>query len=277
MKNGKPSFYLIYALFLWLVFTMPSCNKKEGSFSIEDLNEQSLLSLVWYQNAAEVRALYHQAFNLARLRLDEYLWEREIEEKYAVVIDIDETVLDNTPVHAWRFKQGVTHPDGWDEWCRAAEAEALPGVLDFLKYADSRGCEIFYVSNRDVTLKEATLKNLKDLNFPDADEAHVLLRKETGDKEPRRQLVRKDHNIVLLIGDNLGDFASLFMDKKTDARNAAVEEHREKFGKRFIILPNPKYGDWEGTLYGLQRELTPADKNKLRRASLKPWENSQKK
>lgn len=259
------------ALFVWSVFSAAGCGGQADSFSAEDLSEQSLLSLVWYQNAAEVRALYHQAFNLARLRLDEYLGERKVKEKYAVVIDIDETVLDNTPVHAWRFKQGVTHPDGWDEWCRAAEAEALPGVLDFLNDADKRGCDVFYVSNRSDTLKESTIKNLKKLNFPDADSAHVLLRKETGDKEPRRRLVRKDHEIVLLIGDNLGDFDSLFLDKKTDGRNAAVEEHREEFGKRFIILPNPKYGDWEGAVYGLRRNLSPAEKNELRRASLKAW------
>jgi 5'-nucleotidase (lipoprotein e(P4) family) len=105
--------------------------------------------------------------------------------------------------------------------------------------------EIYYISNRSVEQLPATIKNLKKFGFPFADESHVLLKNSTSDKEPRRQKVKENHQIIMLLGDNLADFSSLFYRQNTTRRNALVDSLKILFGKRFVVFPNPMYGDWE--------------------------------
>ena len=116
--------------------------------------------------------------------------------------------------------------------------------------------------------KEATMMNLKALGFPQVVGTHLLLREETSDKEPRRQKVRENHRIVLLIGDNLNDFDSIFRKKGIDERLAAVDTVREEFGRKFIVLPNPMYGEWEGAVYNYNWKMSPKEKSEVRKSSL---------
>jgi len=230
--------------------------------------DHMIMSVLYFQKAAENRALYYQAFNTAKLMLDNDL-KGKTKGKKAVVLDIDETVLDNSPYEAQNILGKFGYPEKWEEWCSMSKAEPVPGVVNFLKYAIEKGYDIFYITNRKEKLKDATLKNLTGKGLPMADEAHVLFRTAETSKESRRQQVMKTHQIILLIGDNLADFTAAF-DKTSgpDQRAAITDSLKAEFGKRFIVLPNAMYGDWEMALYP-DPKASFAVKDSIRRANLK--------
>jgi 5'-nucleotidase (lipoprotein e(P4) family) len=148
----------------------------------------------------------------------------------------------------------------WDEWCGLSSAEALPGALDFTNLAAELGLDVYYISNRGIHLLEVTLENLKSAGFPFADTKHVLLKTDTSVKEKRRAKVRETHNVVLLIGDNLGDFSGIF-DKSLDGADSEnVMAHMQQFGYEYIMLPNPLYGGWEKPFRGESSEATSLNK-----------------
>ena len=90
-------------------------------------------------------------------------------------------------------------------------------------------------------------------------------------KEPRRQAVAAKHRVVLLIGDNLNDFAEIFEKSTTiDSRLAAVEANKSNFGARFIVVPNAIYGAWEEAIYGEGR-LTEEQRAEKRKSALKDY------
>jgi 5'-nucleotidase (lipoprotein e(P4) family) len=226
--------------------------------------EQNTMSVLWFQKAGETKALYYQGYNVGKMRLDEIL--RKKPKNPAIVLDIDETIVDNSPLFAANLYKGKEYT--WEEWINQTKAKALPGAVDFLKYADRKGVDIFYISNRKVAQKEATIKNLKQIGAPQADKEHVLLL-EPGDraKESRRQHVAATHNIILLFGDNLGDFNG-FDELSASGRIQAVDRRKDEFGEKLIVFPNPMYGDWEEAIYHYDPNKSHADKTKLRKESL---------
>jgi len=135
-------------------------------YTVKDLNEQLVMGTLWYQRSAEMRAISYQAFNMAKLVFDMDLQKKASGKKRAVVVDIDETVLDNSPYEAGIVGKDTGYPTGWAEWCNAAKAEALPGAVDFLNYVVKKGADVFYISNRKVQFKEGTMKNMKALGCP---------------------------------------------------------------------------------------------------------------
>jgi 5'-nucleotidase (lipoprotein e(P4) family) len=147
----------------------------------------------------------------------------------------------------------------------------VPGALHFLQFAFASGVEIFYVSNRGEDEREGTLKNLQHFNFPNADNAHLLLKRETSSKEIRKSTIAQTHNIVMLIGDNLNDFSNLFEKKSSDERETIVNNFSAEFGNRFIVLPNPVYGDWESSLYHYNYSLTPAQKDSIIKSAIRGY------
>jgi 5'-nucleotidase (lipoprotein e(P4) family) len=227
-----------------LIILLAGCGAREHDPAADPM----LKAVLWQQAAGESRALQHQAYRLARMRLDDLLAEGRFVRKPAVVVDIDETVLDNSPYQARLIRTGTHYPEGWAEWCARAEAEPVPGALDFLSYCRKKGVVVFYVSNRRESTREGTVKNLADHQFPFADNPHVLLRGENTTKEMYRQKIHETHEILLLIGDNLNDFSAHFYEKPAGSRNSAVDSLAREFGNRFILLPNPMYGDWEGAV-----------------------------
>lgn len=239
-------------------------------------NEYQEGAIIWTQTSGEVRALAYQAFVLARMTLDSDLRTRHRGgKKRAVVVDADETVLDNSRFQAKLLKdcQGYSS-QRWSEWVGREEAEAIPGAVEFLRYAASRGVRVFYVTNRKESEKAATASNLKKLGFPGVSDETLLVRPDTGSssKEPRRRAVAAKYRIVLLAGDNLNDFAEVFEQSRTVAdRLAAVERNRAQFGARFIVLPNVMYGDWESAVYGYENGLTDEQKAARRKSQLKTY------
>jgi 5'-nucleotidase (lipoprotein e(P4) family) len=248
-------------------------------------NEYQTGAILWTQSSAEYRALAYQTFALARLRLDDDLRSRAnatqrssrqtrrlLSRAAAVIVDVDETVLDNSRYQAELVLRGLPYEAAsWRAWCERAEAGAVPGAVDFLNYAASRGVRVFYITNRRVPEKTGTIRNLQKLGFPNVTEDSVMVREEgsTPSKESRRKKVAERYRIALLIGDNLNDFNDDFAGKLTAERAAQVERERAEFGSRFIVVPNPMYGDWENAIYENKTRLTDAEKRAYRRAALK--------
>ena len=236
-----------------------------------DLSYQ-ISGVLYMQKAGEYRALCYQAFNIARLRLDadfqkknlKHLPKAERKMPRAIMVDIDETVLDNSPAQAYGIKhsKGFNLPD-WYAWGDMRKAKAIPGAVDFLNYAHSRGVKIFYVSNRDEVQKAATMDNLKKVGFEDITDANVMLRQKESSKVARRDIIRKTYRIVMQVGDNLDDFSGTFEKKSVEDRFAEVDKAREHFGKDYIALPNAMYGTWESAIYGYGR-LTDEQKAEKR-------------
>ncbi len=254
-------------LIIILMFVLVGC--ASNTKNVQKTNQDHLIaSTLWFQSAGEVKALSYQAFNIAKLQLDADLRNKS-NKRRAIVVDVDETIVDNSPYQAKNILENKTYnSDSWGKWVSKAKAAAMPGSVEFLQYADNKGVEIFYITNRKVRGFDATYKNLVDLGFP-VKKGNMFLRNKDRSKKERRSKVLKEHRIVLLMGDNLGDFSEIFEDKSIKDRDKAVENNRFEFGKKFIVLPNPMYGDWEGALYDYDFRKSLVEKEKIRKSLLK--------
>ncbi len=236
-------------------------------------DEQDVMAVLFQQQSAEYRALCLQAYHFAQLRVDNSIHANKGKLPLAVITDLDETALDNGAQYGWEYKNNKTFvPKDWDEWCKMEKADAVPGSVDFFKYADAHKVDIYYVSNRDTSEVDATLDNMKKLGFPQLDKSHFLFKVKESSKEERRKEVAKTHNIILLLGDNLNDFASLFEEKSIADRKAAVDQSAKEWGEKFVVLPNAVYGDWENAMYEYKHGLSLDEKTKLRVSNLKSHE-----
>ena len=229
-----------------------------------------LFSSLFHQRAAEYRALCLQGYNIARMRIDNF--SAQTVKTKAIITDIDETILDNSPYAVHQAYKGKEYESpSWYEWTEKAAADTMPGAASLLKYAASKNIEIFYITNRDERERTATLKNLQRFNLPNADESHLLTKQSASSKEARRQQVMKDYEVLLLMGDNLADFSILF-DKKTEAeRKFNTDLYSGEFGKKFIVFPNANYGDWESSLYKYNYKLTQGQKDSVMKGVLKTY------
>ena len=212
-------------------------------------SRENTMGTLWYQNAAEVDALYQQGYNVATSKLKELL-KQPTSKPYSIVLDIDETVLSNIPFQVKMVKDGTAfNPKLWDEWVQKAEATPVAGAKEFLQFADKNKVQIYYISDRTDAQVDATIKNLEAQGLPVQGRDHLMFKKE-GDKskEGRRQEVLKHTNLVMLFGDNLVDFAE-FSTKSESDRDKMFEQLKAEFGDKFIIFPNPMYGSWESAVY----------------------------
>lgn len=231
--------------------------------------DYSLNAVLWQQYSGEYDALCYQAFALAKLRLMEKITAHKKDEApLAIVTDIDETILDNSPQQAADIVNGKAYTEkSWKAWTSKAIASPLPGAVAFFQWASKMGVQCFYVSNRRPEEKEATIKNLWNVGFPQIDTAHVLLKEGSSDKEPRRMRINQQYTIALLLGDNLNDFDNMFYGESAGIRKEKVDENKDLFGDIFIVLPNVMYGDWENAIYGGTRP-TPAQADRVKREAL---------
>lgn len=264
---------IIFTLIILGSILSACCDRCKTEACQQNPNEHLVMSTLWYQRASECRALYYQAFNVAKLSLDQQLANSDNSKPKAVVVDIDETVLDNSPFETNSIRTGKSFtPALWDEWVNMAKAQATPGALEFLKYAESKGVETFYISNRSVSATAKTLENLQNLGFPYADEKHILLKEKTSIKTARRKIVSSTHDILIFAGDNIGDFDEFFEDRSTNYGFDKLDSQKELFGKKYIVLPNPMYGSWEKQVLKSDKKLSPQEKEELRKAKLIGYE-----
>tara|TARA_Y100000782_G_C10186938_1_gene267251 strand:- start:1112 stop:1933 length:822 start_codon:yes stop_codon:yes gene_type:complete len=268
-----------YTAFLPLFFlSLIACSPKEntahktGQTQVETTNTQEYLTAatLYTQQSAEYKALCYQAYDLAALRLQTAL-NKGIK-KPAVILDLDETVLDNSPYTAWQITSGNAYSsETWAQWTDLAAAEAVPGVVEFLNFADSAGVSLFYISNRDTSALTATMKNMNNLKMPQVEANHFFLKTTTSDKSERRKTVLDTgYDVVLYIGDNLGDYKHIWDKQSNEHRKQLVDSLQTEMGKNYIALPNTLYGTWEGALYNFDHGLTDAQKDSARKANLVP-------
>lgn len=252
-----------------------SANAQTAPRPAADLDYQTA-AVLYMQKAAEYRALTYQAFNIARMHLDADLDKKNLKKlpkdqrkmPRAIIVDIDETVLDNSPAQAYGIRNNIPfNTKSWHAWGEMRKAKAIPGSVEFLNYAVSKGVKIFYISNRDEVQKQATIDNLKNVGFQDVSAENVMLRTTESSKDARRAAAGAKHRIVLFMGDNLDDFTSAFERKSVADRFAEVDKVRDIWGRKFIVLPNAMYGTWENAIYEYQR-LTEAQKAEKRAAAL---------
>lgn len=192
----------------------------------------------------------------------------------AVIADLDETLLDNSPYQARRVQAGAGYsPESWRAWVEEAGARAVPGALDYAACVAGHGATLVYVSNRkDEGEFQPTVDNLRSLGFPLPDDARevVLLRGDprapARDKGERRRVVAQRWRVAQLLGDNLGDFLD-GVDRPAAEREALVLPYAAWWGRRWFMLPNPSYGSWEDAL-SLDC-ATPDDRAACKRAALR--------
>lgn len=244
--------------------SLPQKTAENSTQTLQNISfNGKVFSALWQQNAGEFRALCYQAYNFAQIRVDENL-KNPSSKPLAIITDIDETFLDNSPYDVEESKKGKNFdPKTWMNWTGKGEAKAFPGSVKFFNYAASKNIQVFFISNRDENDRSGTLKNLKDLGFPNADNAHLMLKSTTSDKEDRRLDVLKTYDVILYLGDNLADFSKIFNKKPQDERNELVDQNAANFGKRFIVLPNSGYGDWESAVKGYNSKATSAEKDQI--------------
>ena len=249
-----------------LSMLMASCCQKQATPTAEPDMKHLLLATAWYQQSAEMRACYYQAYNLAKTALKENKQKYTGPKPTAVVLDIDETVLDNSPFVAKLMADRQTYSDSaWMAWSERADARALPGAVDFIGYAREIGVEVFFISNRIEEERERTLRNLAEAGMA-VDSAHLLLydlSKKTSCKDERRAAVMADYEIILFVGDNLSDYTSLFDRRDSSLALGLADSLRNEFGRKFIVLPNPMYGEWENAIYRHNYSLPMAEKNQM--------------
>ena len=248
--------------------------------------DDNLNAVAWTRTAIEHDLIYREVYRVAgeklRAALDDPTWDalpaRDRKQalsatlKPAVIVDIDETVLDNSPYQARLVADGKAY-DGftWSEWCREQRAKPLPGALEFAQDAAKRGVAVFYLSNRAQDLNAATLANLRADGFPVEDDAAFLGLgtlvdgcEEVGtEKGCRRELVGRTHRVLMQFGDQIGDFVDV--EANTAAgRRAAMAPYADWIGERWFVLPNPTYGSWEPALFGNDWALPAGERRKAK-------------
>lgn len=224
--------------------------------------EQKVDAALW-QLSAEARACFWQSFNVATLRFNQALEANASGETLAVIADIDDTLVDGVMYTADVLQDGEWTNAAFRDSLASEACRPLPGAVEFMNYVVDKGGVVFYVTNRDPSLREVTYSSMARMGFPMVDMDHIHIR-ETGmasSKESRRANIEKDYEVVLILGDNLEDFADLFPVKDgNDVRRNAVDDIRDEWGRRFIMFPNAVYGDWEKAIYRYDRTKTPAQR-----------------
>lgn len=246
----------------------------------------NLNATLWAQRSLEhdlvYREVYAQASRQVKAALKQADWdalpknERKTPAKGkapAVIVDVDETVLDNSPYQARLIRDGKEFNEfSWDTWCREKAARALPGALEFARDAAKQGVTVFYLTNRAQHLNDATLENLKAAGFPVSDREPVFLGLGTvvkdceangSDKGCRRELIGRTHRVLAMVGDQLGDFIDV-ENNSPDARTQATAPYADWFGTRWFMLPNPTYGSWDNAVLGNERGAEPDVKRRIR-------------
>ncbi|MFP8488309.1 5'-nucleotidase, lipoprotein e(P4) family [Gracilimonas sp. Q87] len=256
------------SIYLLAIFFITSCASTQTISNSEEAKPEdpSLQATLWVQNSAEYDALNYQAYKTAErmlaLPMEDSFWSASLnqtdESTYrklppAIIMDIDETVLDNSPFQARMILEGKSYnSEDWKTWCLEANADAVPGALEFAKYAAEKGVTIFYLSNRTYEVEHATRENLIKLGFPVTKNMDNIL---TNGEQPnwnsskinRRKMVEDNYRVIMIFGDDLNDFFSA-KEISQLKRESKVVEYSEYFGRKWFILPNPIYGSWDSVL-----------------------------
>jgi len=249
----------------------------------------SLNATVWYQRALERDLVYAEVYRAAGRLLDDALADARWDAlppadrgnavaglPPAIIVDVDETVLDNSAHQARMILDRTEFGDeSWNTWVQQQAAPALPGAVEFLGEAARRGVTVFYISNREAAQADATIANLRAAGFPIRG-ADQFLGKGTpvagcegkaSDKGCRRQLVGRSHRVLMQFGDQLGDFIDVGANTP-QGRRSALAPYAAWVGERWWVLPNPVYGSWEPAQFGNDWAKDPGERRAAKQAAL---------
>ena len=257
---------------LFILLFISSCDSNNATSTFEPLN-----GVLWTQTSIEYKVAANQAFNAAKASVEKALknpdWTAALEQtgnyqglKPAVIVDVDETVLDNSPFQARLVETCKSFNETlWEKWVNEASAEAVPGAKSFIQFLKSKGIKVFYVTNR--SLEEPTIKNIQTALDSDVTAKEVLCKREKpewgSDKTSRRKFISKKYRILLLVGDDYNDFA--FLGKVSPEERIKKAETQKMFwGEKWFIICNPLYGNWEKSLYDYNYILSDEEKIKIK-------------
>ncbi len=248
-------------------------------------SNDNLNAVAWVQTSAEYKAISEQTFRSAANHLDVALkeanWDALVPDergnatgglKPAVIMDVDETVLDNSPYQARLIRDGAEYDEvSWDQWVAEKKAKPLPGVVAFAKAAAAKGVTILYISHRAEHLQEATLANLRAVGLPVADDSVFLglgtvlegCEQNGSEKNCRRRMAGQDYRVLMQFGDQIGDFVQVLANTP-QGRETLHAEYRDWFGERWWMLPNPTYGSWEPALFNNDWASPAAERRRMK-------------
>lgn len=247
-----------------------------------------LMAVLWTQRSVEYKANALTVFALAKMRLDEALadkgWTAAPSEQKgdfaglppAVILDVDETVLDNSLYQVWLARSGQSFSTRtWNQFCADQVSLAIPGAVEFTKYADSKGVKVFYITNRDASVETVTRENMAKLGFPLGGNVDTFLmqneQKDWGSaKSTRRTVVTKDYRVLLNIGDNFGDFDDRYRSSPADREKAYMAD-MPYWGRQWLMLSNPTYGSFDTAPYGFDFKKSREEQRKAKWDTLESW------
>ena len=190
----------------------------------------------WVVKSDEYKLLCTQIYQEAASILESIISNDKSRNSSTIIIDLDETVLDNSQYQIENFNLGKTfNMESWAKWVNRSEATLVPGVSGFINFIRKKEIQIIFISNRMNERLDATIKNLKNLNIYSDDDIFLLRLDKSDKKHVRRSEINLGINrmsaygsfdIIMSVGDAMGDF---------DLDNKLIKN---------IILPNPMYGKW---------------------------------
>lgn len=248
---------------------------------------EDLDALLWLRTSVEFDALTRQAFAAATQKLGEALvdpnWEALVEAERSggsstyrppcVVVDVDETMLDNSVFQLERIQSDTEYAtDVWNEFVQRRASTAIEGAADFVKACRASGVQVFFVTNREASVEAATRDNLISQGLMGASDPDQILSKNeqpdwTSDKASRRRAVAQKYRVLLLIGDDLNDFLSA-KNLTIQQRQQLFSAHRKNWGQSWFVMPNPNYGSWEQATIGNDYRAPLEKKRELKMQTL---------
>ena len=252
--------------------------------------DDNLNAVLWVQTAQEYRALTEQTWRLAARNLDRALADKQwtallpgegAEQQNpalppAVVVDVDETVLDNSPYQARLVHDGASFSDaGWAAWVAERKAKPVPGALAFARAAAAKGVTMIYISNRTQDMKADTLANLRAVGFPVADDSVYLglgievpgCKPHGSEKGCRRIAVASKYRVLMQVGDQITDFGQISANVRSQ-RDALLDGHVDWIGERWYMLPGPTYGGYEPAAFDNNWKLPVHTRRAAKHAAL---------
>ena len=269
----------------------PAVAVPAGAASATDVAaaDDHLTAVLWVQGSAEYRAVTQTLYRAAADKLDTALaeqhWDALVPAERgnpasglppAVILDVDETVLDNSPYQARLVRDGREYNEvSWDRWVAEKKAKPVPGVVDFARAASAKGVTRLYLTNRAEHLQAATLENLRTAGLPVKDDSVFLglgtvvpgCEQNGSEKNCRRRLAGQQYRVLMQFGDQLGDFAEILANTPV-GRQQLLDEYRDWFGERWWMLPNPTYGSWEPAIFNNDWTQPRAARRQAKREAL---------
>ena len=230
--------------------------------------------VLWVRTAAEYEASSLQTYREASDDLQKFIdneswsalpWQLDAADlPVAIIADVDETVVSNVEFQVileQPYRNSVR-----DAWSETTTAQAVPGAVEFLRQAADAGVELFFVTNRPCAIesgitdpcpqKAITFDDLREVGI-EVDDDHLMMANEDlgwdREKLSRRELIANTHRVIMLLGDDLGDFIACSRKKPLhpcseeatiESRRASTVEYGHYWGEGWYILPNPMHGSW---------------------------------